>query len=90
MLPVFLGVVLFSLAATSVFADPLVAGGVVAIGDHYMVTTISGTASAWINGQSKWPSQSTTQSASNFRRSTQHRLQSTVRDIPDQKQAVYD
>ena len=51
MFPVLLGVVLLSLVATSVSADPLVAGGAVAVGDQYMVTTISGTASAWINGQ---------------------------------------
>src|SRR5208337_2630791 len=51
MLPVFLGVVLFSLATSSAFADPLVAGGVVTVGDQYTVTTISGVASAWINGQ---------------------------------------
>ena len=51
MLPVILSVVLFGLAVSSVFADPLVAGGVVAVGDQYGVTTISGTASAWIYGQ---------------------------------------
>ena len=51
MLPIFLGVVLFSLAASSVFADPLVTGGPVTVGDQYTVTTISGSASAWINGQ---------------------------------------
>jgi pSer/pThr/pTyr-binding forkhead associated (FHA) protein len=51
MLPVFLSVVLFSLAVSSVFADPLVAGGVVTVGDQYTVTTISGVASTWINGQ---------------------------------------
>jgi len=48
--PVLLGVVLFSLAVSSVLADPLVAGGVVNTGDQYSVTTINGTASAWING----------------------------------------
>ncbi len=49
-LPVLLSVVLLSLAASSVFADPLVAGGVVNVGDQYSVTTITGTASAWVNG----------------------------------------
>jgi hypothetical protein len=48
--PILLGVVLLSLPATSVFADPLFAGGNVAVGDQYVVTTIRGEARAWIDG----------------------------------------
>ena len=48
---VILGVVLLSLSATLAFADPLVAGGNVTVGDQYMVTTIRGEAQAWIDGK---------------------------------------
>ncbi|MGA2789629.1 MAG: hypothetical protein ABSF00_02545 [Candidatus Bathyarchaeia archaeon] len=51
LLPVILGAVLLTLAATSVYADPLVAGGYVMVGNQYTVTTIRGEASAWVNGQ---------------------------------------
>jgi hypothetical protein len=50
MLPVFLGVVLLSLATASAFAEPLVAGGNVAVGGQYTVATISGTARATVDG----------------------------------------
>jgi len=49
-IPILLGVVLFSMAASSVFADPLVVGGGVFVGQYYSVTTTSGSASAWVNG----------------------------------------
>lgn len=49
-LPILLGVVLLTLSTTSAFADPLVAGGNVAVGDQYTVTTVSGTARAIYNG----------------------------------------
>lgn len=51
LLPVILGAVLLTLAATSVYADPLVAGGNVMVGNQYTVTTIRGEARAWVNGQ---------------------------------------
>lgn len=51
LLPVILGTVLLTLAATSVYADPLVAGGNVMAGNQYTVTTIRDQASAWVNGQ---------------------------------------
>ena len=51
LLPVILGAVLLTLAATSVYADPLGAGGNVTIGNQYTVTTIRGEARAWVNGQ---------------------------------------
>jgi hypothetical protein len=50
-LSVILGAVLLTLAATSVYADPLVAGGNVMVGNQYTVTTIRGEARAWVNGQ---------------------------------------
>jgi len=49
-LPILLGVVLLTVSASSAFADPLFAGGNVIVGDRYAVTTLSGTAQAWING----------------------------------------
>jgi hypothetical protein len=48
---ILLGVVLLSLPVTTVFADPLYAGSLVAVGDQYSVTTISGSARAWIDGE---------------------------------------
>ena len=45
----FLGVLLLSVSATSVFADPWYGSGAVAVGDRYSVTTLSGFAQAWIN-----------------------------------------
>ena len=50
-LPIVLAVVLLSVSATSVFADPLYAGGTVAVGDQYSITTLNGYARAWIDGQ---------------------------------------
>ncbi len=49
-LPILMGVVLLSLATSSVFADPLFATGNVRVGDRYAITTIRGEARAWING----------------------------------------
>ena len=48
---ILLGVVLLSLSLAAVFADPLYAGSLVGVGDRYSVTTISGSARAWIDGQ---------------------------------------
>jgi hypothetical protein len=48
---ILLGIVLLSLSVTTVFADPLYAGSMVAVGDQYSVTTISGSARAWIDGE---------------------------------------
>ena len=50
LLPLLLGVVLVSVSASSVLADPLFAGGNVAVGDQYAITTINGEARAWIDG----------------------------------------
>ncbi len=49
--PILLGVVLLSLSLTTVYADPLYAGNMVAVGNQYSVTTTKGFARAWINGQ---------------------------------------
>jgi len=49
-LPILLGVVLLTVSASSAFADPLFAGGNVIALDRYAVTTLSGTAQAWIDG----------------------------------------
>jgi hypothetical protein len=49
LLPIVLGVVLLTVSAGSVFADPLFAGGNVAVGDVYSVTTLSGSARALVN-----------------------------------------
>jgi len=49
LIPVFLGVVLLCISATSVFADPWY--GSVAVGDQYSVTTLTGYAQAWISGR---------------------------------------
>ena len=51
LLPILLGVILVSLTASSVFADPLFVGGNVVVGDRYAVTTIRGEARAWIDGR---------------------------------------
>ena len=51
LLPVILGAVLVTLAVTSVYAEPLVAGGNVIVGNQYTVATIRGEARAWVNGQ---------------------------------------
>lgn len=51
LLPVILGAVLVTLAVTSVYADPLVAGGNVIVGNQYTVATIRGEARACVNGQ---------------------------------------
>jgi hypothetical protein len=51
LLPAIVSAVLLTLAATSVYADPLVASGNVMVGNQYTVTTISGEARAWVNGQ---------------------------------------
>jgi len=51
LLPIMLGIILLSLSATLAFADPLVAGGNVMVGDQYMVTAIRGEARAWIDGR---------------------------------------
>jgi len=51
MIPIVLGVVLLSLSATTVLADPLSSGAFVSIGDQYTITTIHGQAQAWIDGQ---------------------------------------
>ena len=48
---ILLGLVLLSLSVTTVFGDPLYAGRMVAVGDQYSVTTISGSARAWIDGE---------------------------------------
>jgi hypothetical protein len=45
-----LGIVLLSLSATTVLADPLSTGGLVSVGDQYTITTIHGQAQAWIDG----------------------------------------
>lgn len=50
MLPILLGVVLVGVSVSSVFADPLFAGGNVIVGDRYYVTTTRGVATAWIDG----------------------------------------
>jgi len=50
-LPIMLGVVLLTLSATPAFADPLVAGGNVVVGNQYMLTTIRGNARTWFDGQ---------------------------------------
>lgn len=50
MLPIVLGLVLLSLSATTVLADPLTSGGSVAVGDRYAVTTLQGYARAWVDG----------------------------------------
>jgi len=51
LIPIVLGVVLLSISATSVFADPWYGSGAVVVGDQYSVTTISGFAQAWIDGR---------------------------------------
>jgi len=52
LLPVVLGVVLLSISATSVLADPWYGGNAVAVGDQYSLQTLNGVAQAWINGRS--------------------------------------
>jgi len=51
MIPLLLGVVLLSVAATSVFADPWYGSSAVAVGDQYSVTTLNGFAQAWVDGR---------------------------------------
>jgi hypothetical protein len=51
LIPIVLGAVLLSLTATSVLADPLVAGGNVMVGDNYSITTLNGQARAWVGGK---------------------------------------
>jgi hypothetical protein len=51
LLPVVLGVVLLSISATSVFADPWYGSNAVTIGDQYSLQTLNGVAEAWINGR---------------------------------------
>ena len=48
--PILVGMVLVALSAGSVYADPLVSGGNVTVGDRYLLTTVRGEASAWIDG----------------------------------------
>lgn len=50
LLPALLGVVLLGMSTGLVFADPLFAGGNVAVGDQYMIRTTRGEARAWIDG----------------------------------------
>jgi len=51
MFPIVLGVILLSLSATTALADPLSTGNLVAVGDQYTITTISGHAQAWNDGR---------------------------------------
>ena len=51
LIPIVLGVVLLCTSASSVFADPWYGSNSVAVGDQYSVTTLSGTAQAWIDGR---------------------------------------
>jgi hypothetical protein len=48
LLLILLGVALVGLSISSVFADPLLSSGSVAVGDRYLITTIRGEARAWI------------------------------------------
>lgn len=50
MLPILLGVLLAGLSVGSVYADSLVSGGNVTVGDRYLLTTVRGEAGAWIDG----------------------------------------
>jgi hypothetical protein len=49
--PIALALVLLSLSATFAIADPLLGAGNTAVGDRYMITTVSGEARAWIDGR---------------------------------------
>jgi len=50
LVPIVLGVLLLLLSTTAVFADPWYGSNAVSVGDQYSVTTLNGSAQAWIDG----------------------------------------
>ena len=51
LIPIFLGIVILSVTATSVLADPWYGPASLAPGDQFSITTLNGFAQAWIDGR---------------------------------------